>query len=325
MKHLTLLIMLAALISCKQAGHLHNIAVKDTVIVLNDFAHLVDTLSNDYYEGRETGTPGIDKAAIYIENYLKLHQIRPYYQNYRDSFMVYNVHTFNDVNDRQAFNIIGLIEGNDPLLKNELIILSAHYDHEGKSKNLEDSVYNGANDNATGVSTVLNIARILAKNKTNKRSVLVALFSAEELGLLGSEDFAKKLKKAGVNVYCGVNVDMIGSVFDKKPGKVYLSGYRKSNMAQIYNSYLGSEEVLYWKKEENYGLFSASDNYYLYRILNIPAHTFCTFDFDNYPHYHRLSDEIDKIDMTNTLTIANNILRGFIKIAESDSKEIRLN
>ena len=257
MKFLILSLIISILICCKspqQIGHNQSI---DTIISMNEMIEIIDTLSCDAFEGRKTGSEGIEKAAKYIENYFRKFNIRSFYSNYRDSFLIGEI---------QAYNIIGIIEGKNPDLINEYILLSAHYDHIGKSFGDSDSVYNGANDNASGVSTVLNIARILAENPQNSRNIIIALFSGEEMGLLGSEHFARILKKNGPKLYCAVNVDMIGSQFSKDPGKVYLSGYKKSNMPEIFNRYIGSEEVVQWSKEDMYDLFSLSDNYHSFSL-----------------------------------------------------------
>jgi leucyl aminopeptidase len=301
---------------CKPSKQIIVNEIADTTISKSELSDIIDTISSDRYEGRETGTVGINKAAIYIENFLKNQNIKPFFKQFLDSFDVY---------DKIAFNIIGLIEGTDPVLKKEYIILSAHYDHLGKKFGRKDSVYNGANDNASGVSTVLNIAKIIAENKSNKRSIIVALFSSEELGLNGSEHFADTISKLSFQAYCGINIDMIGSILSNQPGKVYITGYEKSNMAKVFNQHIGNESVVLWKTEALYGLFGASDNYPIYQKLNIPAHTFCTFDFMNYAYYHELTDEIAKINMDNAVLIANNICRAIIKIANSDKKEIKLN
>jgi len=290
-----------------------NIENKDTLISSSALLEVMDTLSSDYFEGREMGTPGVDKAAIYIENFLKKARIVPFFKQYRDTFSVDN---------EKAFNIIGLIKGNDPALKNEYIILSAHYDHKGKISGAQDSVYNGANDNASGVATVLNIAKIISANKSNKRSIIVALFTGEELGMLGSEHFANKIKGL-FNINCAANVDMIGTMFHNYPGKVYMTGYHLSNMAEFMNKCIGSESILYWQEELSTGVFRLSDNYPLYEILKVPAHTFCTFDFTNYPYYHQPDDEMDKIDVNNTVSVVNNISVGIRKLAESAGNDIR--
>ncbi len=117
---------------------------------------------------------------------------------------------------------------------------------------------------------------------------------------------------------------MIGSVLTDKPGKVYLSGFEKSNMAKILNQYIGNDTITNFEQDQLYGLFRLSDNYPLYEKLNIPAHTFCTFDFSNYKYYHKVNDEIKNLDIENTAIIVRNIAVGISKIANSDSKEIVL-
>ena len=107
---------------------------------------------------------------------------------------------------RNAKNVIGIIEGTDPVLKNEYVAVSAHYDHDGTH---DGEVYNGADDDGSGTVGVLEIGRLFAKNKTNKRSVLVVFHTAEEKGLLGSEylsDTSPLLK----NMVGLINMDMIG-------------------------------------------------------------------------------------------------------------------
>ena len=103
-----------------------------------------------------------------------------------------------------AKNVVGMVEGTDPELKNEFVIYSAHYDHIGIGQpNAEgDSIYNGARDNAVGVVTVLSAAESIAKNPT-KRSALFILFTAEEKGLLGSKWYAEHpLIPMNQMVYC---------------------------------------------------------------------------------------------------------------------------
>jgi len=315
MKVICTTLLLVFLFSCKPTNKLTNKNQYDGSISNQDLTKIMDTLASDYMEGRAFGSPGIEKAAIYIENFFKENDVKPYFNQYRDSFLV---------GARIGYNVIGIIEGEDPILKNEFIILSAHYDHIGKSSNAKDSVYNGANDNASGVSAVLNIAKSLKYYKSNKRSIVVALFTGEEIGLRGSEHFADKVAKKTGDFYCAVNIDMIGSVLTDKPGKVYLSGFERSNMGAIFNKYIGADTIANIDQSLIYDVFELSDNYPLYEKLKIPAHTFCTFDFNNYKHYHRLCDEMKNVDIENTGIIVRNIALGFTKIAASDVKEIVL-
>ena len=100
-----------------------------------------------------------------------------------------------------AYNIVGFIEGRDEQLKNEFIVIGAHYDHIGiRSAVNGDTIANGANDNAAGTTAVLELARYFGKARSNKRSLVFALFSAEEKGLLGSKHLAKKLKEQKLKI-----------------------------------------------------------------------------------------------------------------------------
>ena len=145
-------------------------------------------LSSDELEGRETGTIGIEKAAVFLEDFLKNNNIKPYFKSYRDTLTNFK---------SPAYNIVGVLEGSDPVLKNEFVVLSAHYDHIGldKTKGKTDVINNGANDDASGVTAVAEIAKYFSKTKSNKRSILIVFFAGEEKGLLGSKSLVQKLKK----------------------------------------------------------------------------------------------------------------------------------
>ena len=134
---------------------------------------------------------------------MRENNIKPYFKTYRDTLT--NFH-------KPAFNIVGFIEGNDPKLKNEFVIIGAHYDHIGRVSTPVngDDIANGANDNASGTTVMSEVAKYFAKNKTNKRSILVVFFSAEEKGLLGSYHLAKKLKEQHFNLYTMLNFEMLG-------------------------------------------------------------------------------------------------------------------
>lgn len=315
MKKTFTIILLFSVFACQSPKKLLTSEYINTEITTQSINQIIDTLASDYMEGRGFGTEGIEKAAVYIENFLMENKIPPYFDQYRDSFQVWK---------KDGYNIVGLIEGKDKELKKEFIIISAHYDHLGIRRNRTDSIANGANDNATGVSAILNIAKYLKKSGINDRSVIVALFSGEEVGLKGSNHFAKRIKNENKNVYCVINIDMIGSQLTNQPGKVYISGYDISNMAEVLNNYIGKETIIKLESEDFYGLFRLSDNYPLYQHLHVPSHTFSTFDFHNYKHYHQVSDEIENVDLQNTVKIIRDIVLAVVKLSVKTEKEIEL-
>ena len=275
-------------------------------------------LSSDELAGRETGSEGIEKAAKYIEEHFTEADIEPYFATYRDEFQV---------DDRKGYNIVGLLEGTDEDLKNEFILIGAHYDHIGHGKTIDgDDIANGANDNAAGTVGVLQLAKQLAASGDNKRSIIFALFSGEELGLKGSEHLAKRLKEDEVDLYAMINLEMIGVPMKAKDYKAYITGFDRSNLAEKFNEYSGGEQVLgFLPQAGQMNLFKRSDNYPFYEEFNVPAQTISTFDFSNYSYYHHVDDEAEYLDARHMAELIEDLIPGIQKIANTADKEIKMN
>ena len=271
--------------------------------------------SNDLM-GRNTGTEGIEKAAVYIEGILKKNNIKPYYKTYRDSF---------EVKGQSGYNLIGFVEGTDPILKNEFLIISAHYDHIGLiSPIANDSIANGANDNAAGSVAVLELAKYFATAPKNKRSMLFVFLSAEEKGLLGSKHLAKRLKDENLDLYVNFNIEMIGVPMQGKDHKAYLTGFEESNLADKFNEYSNEKILGFLPKAKEFDLFRRSDNYSFYKEFNVPAQTISSFDFTNYSYYHQVQDEADKLDIPFMANLIESIIPGIYTMANTPTKEIKL-
>ncbi|RIV46759.1 M28 family metallopeptidase [Flagellimonas pelagia] len=294
------------------------ITVKDSKDAFTDAERIGDMMnylaSNDM-KGRDAGTEGIELAATYIENYLKSYGVKPYFQTYRDTLSNFT---------KPAYNIVGIVEGNDPSLKNEFIVIGAHYDHIGiiKMEN-GDAIANGANDNASGTTTVLEFARYFGTHKTNKRSLIFALFSAEEKGLLGSKHLAKELKEQGLNLYTMLNFEMTGVPMKDKEYLMYLTGYEMSNLAEVSNAYAKEKLVGFLPTAKEYSLFKRSDNYAFHLELGVPSHTFSTFDFTNFNDYHKVGDEADKMDFEHMAHLVNKTIPVLEGIANAPTQEIK--
>jgi hypothetical protein len=128
--------------------------------------------------------------------------------------------------EKQYYNLAAMIEGNDPLLKDEYIVVGAHYDHIGSKtgKNGETVIYNGADDNASGTATLIELGRKLKEiQPTLTRSVIFIAFDAEEIGLYGSNEFANNPPFPINNVKLMLSVDMVG--WYKTSGYLMFSGY----------------------------------------------------------------------------------------------------
>lgn len=277
---------------------------------------MMNYLASDDLKGREAGDEGIEIAATYIENYFKSYHLKPYFETYRDTLSNFK---------KPAYNIVGVVEGNDPNLKNEYILIGAHYDHIGiiKPEN-GDYIANGANDNASGTTSVLEMARYFGTNKTNKRSIIFALFSAEEKGLLGSKHLAQKLKEQDLNLYTMLNFEMTGVPLQGKDYFVYITGYDMSNLAEVSNRYAKENLVGFLPTAKEFNLYQRSDNYPFHEEFGVPSHTFCTFDFTNFNHYHKVGDENSLMDFGHMATLVNKTIPVIEGIANAPSQEIKL-
>lgn len=277
---------------------------------------IMNFLASDELQGRDSGSEGIEMAAKYIEDYFKSNGVAPYFESYRDTLT-----NFKD----PSYNIVGVVEGNDPTLKNEYIVIGAHYDHIGTvAPENGDGIANGANDNASGTATVMELARYFGTKKSNKRSLIFALFSAEEKGLLGSEHLAKKLKEQNLNLYAMLNFEMTGVPLVGKDYFMYITGYDNSNLAEVCNTYAKEKLIGFLPTAKEYNLFQRSDNYPFHKEFGVPSHTFCTFDFTNFDHYHKIGDEVDIMDFGHMANLVNKSIPVLEGIANAPTQEIQL-
>lgn len=279
-----------------------------------DVAKSMAFLASDDLQGRDSGSEGIDKAADFIATSFTANGIAPYFETYRDTLSNFSEPTF---------NIVGVVEGSDPKLKNEFIVIGAHYDHIGLiSPENGDAIANGANDNASGTTTVMQIAKYFGQEKSNKRSIIFALFSAEEKGLLGSKHLAERLKLDNLNLYVMLNFEMVGVPMVGKDHLLYITGYELSNLAEVSNGYAKEKVAGFLPKAQEYNLFKRSDNYAFHTAFNVPSQTYSTFDFTNFNHYHKVGDENEKMDYEHMAVVINKLIPVIEGIANSDTKEI---
>ena len=244
------------------------------------------TLSSDSMEGRKVGTRGIEKAAQYIEKEFerigldKFGQMQAYRQTFKNNGLI-------------LFNLIGFLEGKSK--KDELIIISAHYDHLGiKTNGVGDLIYNGANDNASGVTAVLALAEYFANNPYNERSIIFVTFTAEEIGLVGSNYFGENINPE--KIIAGVNIEMIGKESPFGPNTSWLTGFERSDFGKIIQKNLeGTNYKVLPDPYVDFELFFRSDNASLAR-LGVPAHTFSTSPMDKDLDYHKVTDEAVTLD-----------------------------
>ena len=153
---------------------------------------------------------------------------------------------------------------------------------------------------------------------------MFALFSAEELGLLGSKHLAEKLKALNADLYTLVNFEMIGVPLIDKDYIAFLTGYELSNMAEKINeatkmNLVGASEIA-----KKYQLFRRSDNYPFYEQFNLPCQSVSTCDMENFEYYHHTEDEAEKMDYEHMASFINNMIPAIEAMTNSATKEIEM-
>jgi len=251
------------------------------------------TLASDEMQGRRAGTIGIERAAQYIETEFERLGLSTYdtLSSYRQTFTFKNRRTQEKI---VSSNIIGVLEGKSK--KEEVVIISAHYDHLGiRAKEGEiDSIYNGANDDASGVTGILALAEHF-KKVGNERTLVFAAFTAEEMGLIGSTHFGKGIEAS--KFVAGINLEMIGKTPSFGPNTAWLTGFERSDFGKIIQKNLvGTGYQLFPDPYKKFNLFFRSDNASLAR-LGVPSHTFSTTPIDVDEDYHQVSDEVETLDI----------------------------
>ena len=269
-------------------------------ILKKDTKKILFTFAADSMKGRDSKSGGYTKAAEFVTDYFQANNINPFYPKYQDSL---------NTDEIVSYNIVGQIGSYDPQKKT--ILIGAHLDHIGIQGSEGDTIYNGANDNATGSTAVLQVGKYLAQYEWDQ-NILLALFAEEEKGLRGAYHLAKRFKDENINLDYMVNFEMIGTTLTTGANQVYMTGYTYSNMPELMNS-ISPNFVQFLPQAKELNLFKRSDNYAFYQILKIPAQTLSSFDFKNYNFYHKAGDEAHKMDIENmnliiqttTFTLAN--------------------
>lgn len=217
----------------------------------------------------------------------------------------FNLYIKHEQTAQKLKNVLGIIPGKSK--KDEYVVFSAHYDHLGigKPDKNQDSIFNGANDDAAGTTAVMMLARYFSEAKNNERTLIFVAFTAEEIGGYGSRYFSKQLNPD--KVMAMFNIEMIGTESKWGANSAYITGYEKSDMGKILQANLqGSKFRFEPDPYPKQNLFYRSDNATLAE-LGVPAHTISTSKMEeppnNEPNYHKQSDEIGTLDMNNMAEI----------------------
>ncbi len=253
-------------------------------VLLNETTLLnhLETLSSDLYEGRRTGTKGGVKARKYIVNQFHLLDVLPFKENYEHFF------SFKASGKRyEGANVLGLVKGTES--PHKYIVISAHYDHEGIKKK---KIYNGADDNASGISALFAFAEYFKKNPP-KHSVILIAFDAEELGLKGSKHFVESASIAHHKIVVNLNMDMIsrsdndelfvvGTRYNKTL-KYLVSTFKQSNKIKLTIGHDGEDGKENWTYSSDHASFHKREIPFLY------------FGVADHKDYHEPTDDFKNI------------------------------
>ncbi|WP_212000881.1 M28 family peptidase [Chitinophaga sp. HK235] len=265
------------------AGPLLAQSTVDSSLLMND----VRTLSADKYEGRKTGTPGSRMAQFYIIDRFKQIGITPYNSTYEYPF-------YFQLGPKRIMgtNLFGYIQGQT----DDVIVISAHYDHLGigRPNAAKDSIYNGADDNASGVGTILALAAYFKKNPP-KHTLLFVAFDAEEQGLQGAKAFVQQPPVPLNKIILDINMDMVAH---NDKNELYVCGTAPYPQLKKYIDTVAAHSTVKllaghdtpgsggddWTNQSDQGPFNARKIPFLY------------FGVEDHPDYHQLTDEYTRIN-----------------------------
>ncbi len=260
----------------------------------------MQALASDDMRGRGSATADELAAANYIASQLKALKIAPAGENggYLQSVkFMRRQRGAPDAPPQEATttNVVGIIRGSDPKLGKETILLSAHLDHLGVGREVNgDSIYNGADDDASGVTAVLELAGALASDQKPKRTVVFALFGSEEIGGYGARYFQEHPPVPVESFVANLEFEMIGRPDAAvAPHTLWLTGYERSNLGAALAAH-GARLVADPHPEQHF--FQRSDNYVLAR-KGIIAHTVSSYGL--HTDYHRPSDDLAHVDFAH--------------------------
>lgn len=308
---------------------------------------LLSMLADDSLMGRATGSPGALKAARIIAREMERAGLEAagdsgYFQHVPVALVTREfrgrtvtratlvpgfeaLDTFPPAARAPAFNVLGVLRGADPALADEYVMVGAHYDHLPPRAPVDsagnpvpgDSIFNGADDDASGVVAVLEIARVLAAGPAPKRTIVFAATTGEELGLLGTRWYIEKPFIPLDRMVADLEIEMIGrpDSLAGGPGKAWLTGYERSTMGDMLAA--GGIPIVPDPRPDQ-RFFERSDNI-AYARLGIPAHTLSTFNL--HTDYHRVTDEVDRTDPDHMAAVIRAAVQAVRMLADGPKPE----
>ncbi|WP_256009475.1 M28 family peptidase [Desertivirga xinjiangensis] len=252
-------------------------------------------LSSDKYQGRKMGSAGSQMAASYISERFAEIGLKSFNNSYR--------HKFSNLK-AQGTNVLGYIEGKK---KNEVIVISAHFDHIGI---IDGKIYNGADDNASGVAVLLSLAKYFAAHKP-QQTLIFAAFDGEEAGFLGARYFVAHPPLSLNKVILNINMDMVSRADN---GKLYAAGaYHYPNLKKYLTSTNKTISLIAGHDDPKLGKndWTKQSDHYAFLEKGIP---FIYFGVEDHSDYHSNTDDFERIDTSRFLNCAAIIQEVVLKI-----------
>lgn len=271
-------------------------------ITVKELQQHIHYLASDEKGGRFPGSLANEDVALYIMNAFQTYGLH----SFKDGFLQeFEAQLRNADEVVTTWNVVGLAMGNDPVLKNEFIVLGAHYDHLGK---VGDTIYHGADDNASGTAALLEIAEKIAAHKSElKRSVIFIAFGAEEQGLLGSKYFVAHPPVPLKTIKVMLNMDMVGRL--NAENHIYMGGAGSFPEGETLMNSLGEPNGL-TPIVHAYSV-GGSDHvsFFKHNISVLGLHT------GGHDDYHKGTDTADKIHYTGEVKVCNYIYDALFYLA----------
>lgn len=289
-------------------------------------------LASDLLEGRGTPSRGLDLAAEYIAAQFRRIGLEPagddgYFQTAtladfgtRGAQLARSLEIA-DPSQAKMRNVAGILRGSDPELRNTYVVLSSHYDHLGMAPTGDDRIFNGANDDGSGSSSVIEVVNALTALPVHpKRSVLFILFFGEERGLWGSRYYAAHPLVPPAQTIAGLNLEQVGRT-DASDGPqiktASITGFDFSDVPGILADAAQAAGVTVYKNPKNSDAFFGRSDNQSFADLGIPAHTLCVaYEF---PDYHKVSDSWEKIDYDNMAAVDRAVALGIMRLASDEA------
>jgi hypothetical protein len=262
---------------------------------------IVSTLASDEMKGRKFGTPENDKSAEYIAQEFKKNNLD---YCFGDSYLI----PF-EYKGQKGYNVCGIKKGKSE----QSLAFSGHFDHIGTNNKEGDNIYNGADDDASGVSTVIGLADYFKDKKTDFSMVFMA-FNAEEIGLIGSKALSENQNLTPVfnNIKALFNFEMLATESQFGKNAVFMTGDEFSDFDELINANAVSGLKVYPDPYQGQQLFYRSDNVNFVK-RKIIAHSISTVDMNKAFHYHAVNDDINIVDADNLTNIINNFAKTIEK------------